>query len=63
MKKHVKWIFPILLTGQLVLSACQPVSQAIESSTPTENVQKVQDVPAIDQKQPDDFATATFSMG
>ncbi|MDX9863787.1 MAG: hypothetical protein RBT34_03170 [Anaerolineaceae bacterium] len=62
MKIRTKWVFPILLAGMLVLSACQPASQAMESSTPVENNQK-QEIPAIDQIQPDDFATATFSMG
>jgi hypothetical protein len=62
MKTRTKWVFPILLAGMLVLSACQPASQAMESSTPAENNQK-QEIPAIDQIQPDDFATATFSMG
>lgn len=63
MKRNAKWIPLVLLVGLLVLSACQPASQVIESTPPTESIQKMQDVPAIDQSQPDDFATATFSMG
>ncbi len=63
MKTHTKWIFPILLTGILVLSACQPASQPVDSEPSLEAVQSVQGIPAIDQNQPDEFATATFSMG
>ena len=63
MNIHTKWIFPILLTGMFVLSACQPASQAVESEPSPVEVQPVQGIPVIDQNQPDEFATATFSMG
>jgi ABC-type oligopeptide transport system substrate-binding subunit len=63
MKRTTKWIFPVLLAGLLALAACQPANQATESSISPDSMPKTQDVPAIDQNQPDDFATATFSMG
>ena len=63
MKNYVKWVLPILLTGIFVLSACQPAIQAVDSEPSPEAVQPVQGIPAIDQNQPDEFATATFSLG
>ena len=63
MKTHVRWIFPILLAGLLLLSACQLALPASETTPPQENRQSKPEVPALDLAPPDDFATATFSMG
>ena len=63
MKTQIRWIVPILLAGVLFLSACQPAVQAIEVSPTAVEQQDMPDVPEIDLNQPDEFATATFSMG
>jgi len=63
MKTRNNWILLTLLTGALILSACQPATPAANSEPTLEAVQSVQGIPAIDQDQPDEFATATFSMG
>jgi hypothetical protein len=64
MKTQRKWILPILLTGVLLLSACQPAPQAEPLPlTQSEQQDIVPGVPEIDLNQLDEFATATFSMG
>ena len=64
MKTHIRWIVPILLSGFLILTACQPVPQAAETPPVVDEIQEeMPDVPPIDRDQPDEFATATFSMG
>lgn len=63
MKTRSNCILFTLLTGALILSACQPATPAADSEPTPEAVQPAQGKPAIDQDQPDDFATATFSLG
>jgi len=61
-----KWIFPGLLVGLLALlgvSGCQPDTGEKTMNTNPEPTRAAPAVPALDRTQPDNFATATFSMG
>ncbi|MBE0698867.1 MAG: hypothetical protein IH586_18260 [Anaerolineaceae bacterium] len=66
MKTRAKWILPGLLIGFLTLlgaSGCQPATKEQTMNTKTEPTRAAPAVPALDQAQPESFATATFSMG
>jgi len=63
MKARIQWIVPILLAGVLILSACQPAPQAEDVPPVQSESNGSPGIPEIDLAQPDDFATATFSMG
>lgn len=62
MKTHLKELLLLLGAGILVLSACQPASQPGDAPL-SEYPPAQRQVAKLDQSQPDDFATATFSLG
>jgi len=66
MKFRTKWIFPGLLVGLLALlgvSGCQSDTGEKIMNTNPEPTRAAPAAPALDRTQPDNFATATFSMG
>ncbi len=66
MKTREKWIFPGLLIGLLALlglSGCQSSTKEQTMNSNLEPTQSVSAIPELDRAQPENFATATFSMG
>ena len=66
MKTRMKWILPGLLIGLLTLlgaAGCQASTKEQTVNTNPETTPAAPAVPSLDQAQPENFATATFSMG